>query len=343
MNTAISLSDTESRSAINLDTLLVELDRYRQQSEWLKQVNELHARLAGATDLQGMIEAFSVWLMPRVQHDLIAYRSIEQKRLHLICSGHGPDRRQAMQAAEEVFSRVNCQLDDTCCEWGDFYVQQWQLELASVRGCLMLLRRGKCIEAAESRILDNALDILGEPLQRALDYEDLFEQARRDMLTGLCNRRVFEERIGSLLETSRRHGHPITVASMDLDHFKQINDSLGHAAGDEALRMVAKTLEGMVRNSDLLVRMGGDEFVLVMPDTTVEAASILAERLCCAVDRLSLDAGDGSRLGISIGLVQWRSEFSREEWLQRADETLYQAKKDGRGRVCCEDRFKAYS
>jgi diguanylate cyclase (GGDEF)-like protein len=232
-------------------------------------------------------------------------------------------------------------LNDTCCEWGPFFVQQWQMSFAADaaadnQGCLMLLRRGTCIKAEETQILRDALEILGEPMQRAIMYEDLFAQARRDMLTGLDNRRVFEERIGAMLETARRHNRPITVASMDLDHFKQINDTLGHAAGDTALQMVAKALTGMVRNSDLLVRMGGDEFVLVLPDTGIDAARLLAERLCGAVDGLALNAGDGSRLGVSIGLVQWSPEMSKDEWLQRADEVLYQAKKTGRCRVCVE-------
>ncbi|HIJ90620.1 MAG: GGDEF domain-containing protein [Desulfobulbaceae bacterium] len=342
MNTAISLSDRELAGPMNLNHLMVELDRYRRQSEWLKQVNELHARLAGATDLQGMIEAFSVWLMPLVEHDLIAYRSLDRSRMHIICSCHGPDRRLAMQTAEEVFEKVDCQLDDTCCAWGPFFVQQWRMSLAgdsvaANKGCLMLLRRGTSIEEEESHILRDALDILGESLQRALMYEDLFAQARRDMLTGLDNRRVFEERVGSMLETARRHDRPITVASMDLDHFKQINDNLGHAAGDDALRMVAKALTAMVRSSDLLVRMGGDEFVLVLPDTSLEPARLLAERLCTAIDGLDLNAGDGSKLGVSIGLVQWNPEMSKDEWLQRADEVLYQAKKAGRSRVCVEE------
>jgi len=342
MNAAISLTDRETTGPINLDHLMVELDRYRRQSDWLKQVNELHARLAGATDLQGMIEAFSVWLTPLVEHDLIAYRSLDRSRLHIICSCHGPDRRLAMKTAEEVFEKIDCQLDGACCEWGPFFVQQWQMsfgaDIAATQGCLMLLRRGTCIEAEEARILRDALEILGEPLQRALMYEDLFAQARRDMLTGLDNRRVLEERIGSMLESARRHDRPITLASMDLDHFKQINDTLGHAAGDNALQMVAKALTGMVRNSDLLVRMGGDEFVLVLPDTALEPARLLAERLCGAIDGLDLNAGDGSKLGVSIGLVQWNAEMGKDEWLQRADEVLNHAKKAGRCRVCVEER-----
>ncbi|MFA7383944.1 MAG: GGDEF domain-containing protein [Desulfurivibrionaceae bacterium] len=342
MNAAISLSDLEMTAPVNLDHLMVELDRYRRQSEWLKQVNGLHARLAGATDIQSMIAAFSVWLTPLVEHDLIAYRSLDRSRVHIICSCHGPERRLAMQTAEEVFEKIDCSLDGACCEWGPFFVQQWQLSLAvdtaaAHQGCLMLLRRGTCIEAEEAQILADSLEVLEEPLHRAFMYEDLFAQARRDALTGLDNRRAFEERIGPLLETARRHARPITVASMDLDHFKQINDILGHAAGDTALQMVARVLTGMVRNSDLLVRMGGDEFVLVLPDTALDAARMLAERLCASVDALELNAGDGSKLGVSIGIVQWNPEMSKDEWLQRADEVLYQAKKTGRCRVCVEE------
>ena len=342
MNAAISFSDMEITAPINLDHLMVELDRYRRQSEWLKQVNELHARLACATDLQGMIEAFSVWLTPLVEHDLIAYRSRDRSRMHIICSCHGPDRRLAMQTAEEVFEKRDCQMDDICCEWGPFFVQQWQMSFAGDtaadhQGCLMLLRRGTCIEVEANQILRDAQEILGDSLQRALMYEDLFAQARRDILTGLDNRRVFEERIGSLLESARRQDRPITVASMDLDHFKQVNDNLGHAAGDIALQRVAKVMTEMVRNSDLLVRMGGDEFVLVLPDTALDAARLLAERLCAAVDGLDINAGNGSKLGMSIGIVQWKPAMSKDDWLQRTDEVLYQAKKTGRCRVCVEE------
>jgi diguanylate cyclase (GGDEF)-like protein len=327
---------------VNLERLLAELDRYRRQSRWLKQVNELHARLACTTDMQGMIEAFSVWLTPLVGHDLISYRSLDRSGTYSICSCHGPDRRLVMQSVEEIFEQRDCQPDDTCCEWGPFFVQQWQISLAADpaaanQGCLMLLRRGIRIADEEAGILRKAVKVLGESLQRGLMCEDLFAQARRDMLTGLDNRRVFEERIGPLLENARRNNRSITVASMDLDHFKRVNDTLGHAAGDKVLRLVAATLRGMVRAGDLLVRMGGDEFILVLPETALGPARLLAERLCAAVDGLELNAADGSRLGISIGLVQWNPEMSKDEWLHRADEMLYQAKKTGRSRVFVEE------
>lgn len=336
MNLAMPVSTTDAVNSINLDHLLVELEHYRRQSQWLQQVNELNARLASATDLRGMVEAFSVWLMPVLPHDLIAYRNREQEKVHIVCSAHGPDRRLAMQVAEEVFQRVDCLLDESGCQWGSCHVRQWKVSLASGQGCLMLLRRDRAMGEEEAAVMRGVLGVLGEPLQRAMLYEDLFEQAKRDMLTGLANRRVFAERVGPLLDLARRHRHPITLACMDLDHFKQINDNLGHAAGDEALRMVARTMTAMVRSSDLLARMGGDEFVLVLPDTDIDSARVLADRICRAIDGLELRSGDGSRLGMSIGLVQWRPELGREEWLQRADEVLYRAKKTGRSRVCAE-------
>jgi diguanylate cyclase (GGDEF)-like protein len=336
MNLAISLPNKIDKKRVNLDRLMVELDHYRSQSEWLKQVNELHGRLAGATDLQGMIEAFSVWLMPLVPHDLIAYRSNDHTRSYVICSCHGPDRRIAMQVANDVFLSSDCQENDYCDSCGPFYVQQWPMAFADNKGCIMLLRRGEAISRDEAQVLDNAVKILGEPMQRALNYEDLFHQARRDILTGLENRRVFEERISSLLESAKRYNHPISIVSMDLDHFKQINDTLGHAAGDDALRKVAQAMVKMIRNSDLLVRMGGDEFILVLPDTAAGSAKILADRLCLAVDDLAITTGDGHRLGVSIGLVQWQADFSLNEWLLRVDEVLYQAKKSGRNQVCVD-------
>lgn len=333
MNAAISITE-DHHAPVSVDHLLVQLDHYRKQTEWLALANRLHARLAGATDLQSMIEAFSVWLMPLVDHDLIAYRNACCTREHMLCSCHGPERRKVMRVAQELFNGPAPSIGEEC-QWQDeFYGFRWQLKCNGDIGQLMVLRRAKALDADEVELLGKAMEILAEPLQRALDYEDLFEQARRDVLTGLENRRVFEDRIGSMLESARRHGHPITLASMDLDRFKQINDTLGHAEGDKALRKVAQLLAAMVRNSDLLVRMGGDEFVLVLPNTGMRAAKVLAERLCLAVDGLGIGSSRSGRLGISIGLVQWQSEMDLEDWLLKADEILYEAKATGRCRVC---------
>ena len=335
MNAAVSLHD-DHLAPIGIDNLLVQLDHYRKQSDWLAMANRLHARLAAATDLQSIIEAFSIWLTPLVGHDLIAYRDSCGKREHILCSCHGPKRRKAMKVTQTLFKddRTTAGPAEPGRFQDDFYGIKRILLFQDDGGQFILLRRDRELGTAELEILNEAIEILIEPLHRALYYEDLFEQAHRDALTGLENRRVFENRIGSLLESAKRHGHPLTLACMDLDHFKQINDTRGHAEGDKALCQVAETLGSMVRASDLLVRLGGDEFALVLPNTDLRAAKILAERLCRAVAALGDKDTKGVNLGISIGLSQWRQGMSLETWLLRADETLYQAKAAGRSRVC---------
>ncbi len=333
MSTAISFSENV-KSGVSLDTLMVELDHYRRQSEWLSCLNELHARLAGVTDVTSMIEAFSVWLMPLVEHDLIAYQSDDRRRLHILCSCHGPERRRVRRVAQKIFQKLSGKKDNACWLEEDCHVRNWHLNSRDSHGHLIILRHASAIDDRNSLIVDNVLQVLGESLERAMDYEELFEMARRDSLTGLDNRRVFEERVGPLLESAKRHNHPVTLACMDLDRFKQLNDTHGHAAGDRALREVAQAIQRTIRGSDLFVRMGGDEFVLVLPNTSLPAAQFLAERLCRAVDHLDIRTSASARLGVSIGLVQWEKGMTKEEWLQRADEALYEAKSTGRSKVC---------
>ncbi|OKY76189.1 MAG: hypothetical protein BM485_02755 [Desulfobulbaceae bacterium DB1] len=337
MSESVSLSQTEKSvpetCQIDMPALMAELDQFRKKTARLAQLNELHGRLAGAVDLPAMIESFSIWLMPLVEHDLVAYHNPERKRSYMYSSSHGPERQRIFELAEKLFlSRLENGGYGWCDD--DFYVQNWHLGSIDSSGLVLVLRQTRVLDAEEAALINEALSVLREPLQRALDYEDLFEIARRDALTGLANRRVFEERMGPLMDGSRRHNHPLTIACMDLDRFKLVNDNLGHAEGDRVLKKVADTFNSMVRGSDLLVRLGGDEFVLVLPETSLDAAKILAERLCRAIDDLEIYAAPGQRLGVSIGLSQWHPDLSREEWLQQTDQLLYQAKDNGRSRVC---------
>lgn len=318
----------------NLNSLIVELEHYRRQSEWLALVNELHARLAGAVDMPAMLEAFSVWLMPLVPHDLLAYNNPERSRRHLLCSSHGPERRQAMAVAKTAFADPEAKAES--CSWfqDNFYIQSWQLDRFSGSGILLVVRRDKKIGEYENQVLAKGLGILCEPLNRALEYEDLYEQASRDTLTGLSNRRVFQERLTTTMAQAERHGHPVTLACMDLDKFKQINDTYGHGVGDAVLQQVAATMERIVRSCDILARMGGDEFMLLMPDTPLDSAEILANRLCQTIHQLDLPGAGPGLLGISIGLVEWQPGLDGKQWIQKADEALYKAKSEGRSRVC---------
>ena len=153
----------------------------------------------------------------------------------------------------------------------------------------------------------------------SIDYRD----------SSQSNRRVFDESIKGMMESARRYRYPLTLLSMDLDHFKNINDTHGHLVGDEALKSVAKAFSQAVRSSDILARMGGDEFLLVLDNTDKISAQILAERLWRAVDRLDIWADNNVKLGVSIGIAQLQDDETLTQWLERADDILYQAKTNG--------------
>ncbi len=311
-------------------SLLVQLDHYRRQSAWLVMVNKLQARLAGAADLSGMLEAFSVWLMPQIEHDLVVFRNTAKTRKHIACSHHGSVRRQIIQAAFRLLDEGLANVDDPCFRDGEYYGCCWRLDLANDSGQIMVMRRKQVIDPDGVTLLARTINILSEPLQRALEYENIFEQSRHDALTGLANRRVFDERIGCLMASADRYQRPLTIISMDLNRFKQLNDTQGHAEGDRALCRVAAALVATVRTTDLLIRMGGDEFILVLSDSGTQSVKKMAQRICQTVAALSFGENDSERLGISLGIAPWWPGLALEEWLQRADEALYRAKSTGR-------------
>ncbi len=160
---------------------------------------------------------------------------------------------------------------------------------------------------------------------------EMAEQSIRDPLTDLYNRRALEDRLIAEMAHHRRSERPVCVLMVDLDHFKQLNDVHGHAAGDEALRQVAKVLSNGVRDGDTAARYGGEEFTIVLSDTPLAGARIAAERLRQAISDLSLDSGP---LTASIGLaVAGPGADEPDTILEAADGALYAAKHGGRNLV----------
>jgi len=168
--------------------------------------------------------------------------------------------------------------------------------------------------------------------QRAHDFEEL---AATDALTGLNNRRAFEERARAELLRSQRYMRPLTLLMIDIDHFKTVNDSFGHHAGDLTLKAIARTLNDAKRESDIVGRVGGEEFAVLLPETTNEAAWSFAERLCALVKECSpAFEGVSPALTVSIGVAAARVDTAGIEPLMRqADQALYEAKRLGRDRI----------
>jgi len=334
---SITANNTRFTSAyqhdVEMERVMVELDYLKKQSERLDLINRLHARMSGVLSLSGMIEAYSVWLMPLVSHELIGYNNEARNKRHLFCSGHGPYRRQAIAFAEQIISQT-MPTHGTYTKQNGRYAYKWTFETVEDSGILLILKEGRELTQEEYELVNPSLEILAECLRRGLEYEDLFERASNDPLTGLSNRRVFDERIQQMMESARRYKLPLSMISMDLDKFKDINDNMGHQAGDGVLVAVSKMLKNAVRSTDLLVRMGGDEFLVVLDNTDLKSARILAERLCSAVDALDIWANETSKLGVSIGLSELQKGEELRQWLERTDDILYHAKAEGRSRVC---------
>jgi diguanylate cyclase (GGDEF)-like protein len=174
-------------------------------------------------------------------------------------------------------------------------------------------------------------------LARAL--EQIRELATHDDLTGLLNRRAMFERMQLEQRRSLRTGHPLLVAQLDIDHFKVVNDTHGHANGDLVLRAFADTVRHSVRDTDLLARWGGEEFVLMLCDTPTEEAHALLERVRLAVQAMRVPLPQGGApiaITVSIGLARHTSADTLARTLERADQALYAAKAQGRNRVVLE-------
>jgi diguanylate cyclase (GGDEF)-like protein len=183
-------------------------------------------------------------------------------------------------------------------------------------------------EAMEEKVRLRTLEL--EAANRALDL-----QARTDALTGLLNRRGFETQMAFALALSRRSGRPLSLITIDVDHFKRVNDTYGHEAGDEVLRRLARTLEVRLRNSDVVARLGGEEFVALLPDTDLAGAQAIAQSLVAAM------AGQQDPvvglITVSAGVASMRSlQDNGTDLLRRGDAALYEAKGQGRNRVCVE-------
>ena len=164
----------------------------------------------------------------------------------------------------------------------------------------------------------------------------LADQARRDELTGLLNRRAFDEFMANAYARLQRHGEKVALIALDIDHFKKVNDTYGHGAGDRVLSVVARTLLESVRNIDGAFRCGGEEFSIVLPGADAAAAKITADRIRAAVEGLAVNVDNQTlKVTVSLGvaLATTPAEGLPLDMQKRADTALYEAKDSGRNRV----------
>lgn len=200
---------------------------------------------------------------------------------------------------------------------------------------LTLLFLGMVVRAAiqTDRMIGNVLKVRAENAELTLA---LHHDATHDALVDLANYREFNHRLSAVAKDAARNREPYALLFVDLDHFKQINDTGGHAAGDETLRRIGCILKSQIRTSDTAARLGGDEFAIILPGCPRERAEQVAQQILGAIEDFALhwEGGKFFRVGASIGIAYTNSgEYDAAAVLRAADSACYAAKKNGRGRI----------
>ncbi len=176
--------------------------------------------------------------------------------------------------------------------------------------------------------------------EQAEEIDSARREARTDSLTGVANRKAFDEKLHLLLGAFQREATPFVLLLIDLDHFKRINDSHGHQAGDRVLEMVGDVMRQHVRDGDFVARFGGDEFGALLPHTEMDVGHSVAARLHASIaDEASLHSTHGIEvaIGVSVGVAVVRAGDNAESILARADAAMYKSKDRGRNQVHCEE------
>ncbi len=208
-----------------------------------------------------------------------------------------------------------------------------------ITGCIVAKSMIEKLSKRDIDYLEQLTRQAAATINRANSYSTILQYATLDALTNLNNRRQFETRLGQEISITKRQGKPLCAMMIDIDFFKSVNDTHGHAAGDEVLRTVAGIIKQALRESDIPSRYGGEEFAVLLPFTHIDEAKIVGERLRKAVEStpitINQDTEDEKQINvtISMGIAEFDSKESGEALFERADKALYCAKTNGRNQV----------
>ncbi len=170
------------------------------------------------------------------------------------------------------------------------------------------------------------------------------KRAQRDELTGLYNRAAYNERAFHELRRFKRYHRPLSVAVCDVDLFKSVNDQYGHQIGDKVLKAISKFLNDRLRNVDFIARLGGEEFVIILPETKLRQARVVLDKIRESLARVPFKTkGQQFSITVSFGITELAAGDTMDSAFERADKALYQAKTNGRNQCCIEEKSGARS
>lgn len=240
-----------------------------------------------------------------------------------------------LQFEEEAVSRRHCRFEPNAEAGPD----RWRVvDLGSTNGTFVndravtsaVLQHGDRVQIGRT-----ICKFLASGHVEAAYYEEIYRLVTTDGLTGLCNRRAFNESLAREVGRSARYGRPLSVVMLDIDHFKSINDSYGHLAGDAALRQLGAVLRANLRREDIVGRLGGEEFSVILPEIDLAGARLVADKVRRLVASQGFQyEGAAMKLTVSAGVVAREAhEHDPEELMRRGDALLYAAKRGGRNRT----------
>jgi diguanylate cyclase (GGDEF)-like protein len=261
---------------------------------------QLSNQLQTSLDVDEILSQFSDEIQPYMAHDYLGYTN-DQKDC-------------AFSTGKSARYRLTFQLT----------LQDEQL------GKLVLSRKRK-FSAKESQEIEQLISTLLYPLRNALMYREAIHAAQKDALTGAGNRAALNEALNREIEVAQRHKRTLGMIIFDIDHFKKINDTYGHSTGDCLLKALTRAAEDTIRISDQLFRYGGEEFIVLLPETGLKGVKNLAERIRRNVEALDcVCEGSHIRMTASFGIATLNTDEDEESFFIRADKALYKAKNDGR-------------
>ncbi len=202
-------------------------------------------------------------------------------------------------------------------------------------GAVGYLPKGSLSQEKLQNIIDVALDKWTRLQQAMADKEKLERLATFDSLTGLYNRRTILGKLRELINLANRYKEDFSLSMLDIDHFKKVNDRYGHLTGDEVLEKIATLIRRNIRDTDIVGRYGGEEFIIILPKTNLSSSWGVAERLRSIIEKAEMkdSAGNVFTITVSLGLAGWERDEDAASLISRADEALYKAKGKGRNRV----------